>query len=90
MNLSNCRIALHICSDPGAMGRLPPLLFLSSLLVFSLPPPTTSAAPSGTANPALVAYLDGLDGLTQGRLAEAVAVFSRTLEAAGSLPSGTA
>ena len=69
------------------MRRLPPLVFLSSLLVFSLPPAAPSAVPPAAGNPALVSYLDGLDGLMQGRWTEAVAAFSRTLEAAGDAPS---
>ena len=46
---------------------------------------TASVAQTGS-NPALVAYLDGLDALTQGRWLDAVSAVSRALENAGDEP----
>jgi Flp pilus assembly protein TadD len=46
---------------------------------------TASVAQTGS-NPALVAYLDGLDALTQGHWIDAVSAVSRALENAGDEP----
>ncbi len=54
------------------------------VLIWSLP---TVAAPAAPPTSAFVPYLEGLDHLMQGRWPDAVAAFSRTLEAAGDDPT---
>lgn len=52
-----------------------------------LPLKIQAAPPSSGNTPGLMAYLEGLDALTQGQFPEAVAAFSRALDASGDDPN---
>lgn len=68
-----------------------PTTFARIILVcicFGLLPLKIQAAPASVGiTPGLMAYLEGLDALTQGQFPEAVAAFSRALEASGDDPA---
>lgn len=68
-----------------------PTTFARIMLVcicFGLLPLKIRAAPAPVGiTPGLMAYLEGLDALTQGQFPEAVAAFSRALEASGDDPA---
>ncbi|BBO17307.1 conserved hypothetical protein [Candidatus Brocadia pituitae] len=68
-----------------------PTTFARIILVcicFGVLPLKIQAAPASVGiTPGLMAYLEGLDALTQGQFPEAVAAFSRALEASGDDPA---
>ena len=69
------------------MKRPSLLVLIGSLVLQSLFTAGSLAAAPPPSAPALAAYLDGLDALTQGKYGDAAAAFSRALETAGDDPS---
>ena len=59
---------------------------LALICLSILPLKILAAPPSGGISPGLMAYLEGLDALTQGQFPEAVTAFSRSLEFSGDDP----